>query len=158
MHPKTQASSHRDEAINLDASDPDFARSLRTLGAVQPNEIESQSSRYSAVLHSKSSSRNPLSTSGPPIMPTPSNNPALQILAARQKWQDLADYEAGEYGRRGFKGRELLDAGTLRRVLTLRDRRGIADEKIEEMLELKRGTVKKLGPKGLVGISELNVE
>ncbi|KAL8807875.1 MAG: hypothetical protein Q9223_001926 [Gallowayella weberi] len=40
VHPQTQAAGSRDESINLDASDPDFARSLRSLGPILSRRSE----------------------------------------------------------------------------------------------------------------------
>ncbi|KAF2148774.1 hypothetical protein K461DRAFT_324252 [Myriangium duriaei CBS 260.36] len=167
VHPQPHAAPKRDEAINLDASDPDFARSLRSLGAVQPNPTQSPSSRFSAMLDSKTPQATnsayanaPIAAArgGPPVGPDPRMNPALQVLDAREKWQALADREAGEFGRRGFEGRELMDVGTLRRALILRDRRGVGEERIEQMLELKKGTLRRLGGQGVVGVSEMGVD
>ncbi|PNS21964.1 hypothetical protein CAC42_562 [Sphaceloma murrayae] len=170
VYPESQATDTRTEAVNLDASDPDFARSLRSLGAVQPNPTLSTSSRFSGVLAGKGGARNPLEATsteprggnagsnfgegiraaagGPPVGPDPRNNPALMVLKARERIAEEADREAGEMGRRGFQGRRFLDVGTIRQALSLRER-GVAEEKVEDMLEVKKGTLRLLGTKGV---------
>ncbi|KAF4549696.1 Hypothetical protein D9617_20g027520 [Elsinoe fawcettii] len=180
VHPQTQATPTRNEAINLDSSDPDFARSLRSLGAVQPNPTMSPSSKFSDVLASRAGARNPSDATptqpragsaesayansevrgvqgGPPVGPDPSKNPALMILRARERIAAEAEKEAGEMGRRGFEGRRFLDVGTIRQALSLRER-GMADEKVESMLELRKGTVATLGRRGTVGPAEMSVD
>lgn len=132
-------------AINLDASDPDFARSLRKLGAVQPNPTQSHSSVF------PSHQQNPSMKN---IFPDPRKNPALLVLDSRNKIQDAADAEFLEAGRRGFEGRQFLDVGTLRHILMLRER-GVRESKIENDLGLKAGVVARLGPVGLVGTTTM---
>lgn len=78
-------------------------------------------------------------------------NPALLVLEARRRLAEQAETEAEQVGRRGFKGREFVDVMTLRRALALRDERGMSTEQIEDTLQLRRGTMAKLGPKGVVG-------
>ncbi|KAL2055845.1 hypothetical protein ABVK25_004089 [Lepraria finkii] len=46
VHPQSQASATKDESISLDASDPDFAASRRSLGPVQPSSTLSNSSTF----------------------------------------------------------------------------------------------------------------
>ncbi|KAG8624942.1 hypothetical protein KVT40_006693 [Elsinoe batatas] len=177
VHPEPSATSSRSEAINLDASDPDFARSLRSLGAVQPNPTLSPSSKFSDVLSSKAGARNPTAgptqpragsaqsayantdvrgvQGGPPVGPDPARNPALMILKARERIAAEAEREAGEMGRRGYEGRRFMDLGTIRQALSLRER-GVGEEKVESMLELRRGTLGVLGRKGVVGVVEMS--
>ncbi|TKX20168.1 hypothetical protein C1H76_7669 [Elsinoe australis] len=176
VYPESQATITRTEGVNLDASDPDFARSLRTLGAVQPNPTMSPSSKFSDVLASKSGARNPSeatptepragsagsnfgdsiqrASGGPPVGPDPRSNPALMILRARERIAEEAEREIGEMGRRGFEGRRFLDVGTIRQALSLRER-GLGQEKVEGMLEVKKGTLDMLGRRGLVGAVEM---
>lgn len=60
-----------------------------------------------------------------------------------------ADREFESIGRRGARGRSFLDVVTLRQVLVLRER-GVEEEEIERRLELKGGTVGRLGGRGVV--------
>ncbi|MCJ1258981.1 hypothetical protein MMC24_006815 [Lignoscripta atroalba] len=185
VHPKTHASSTRDEAIspnsknpslnllflhpaiNLDAADPDFARSLRSLGPVTPNPMLSNSSTFNAAQQSQSQSQ-PHSQSqsqshphqGPPgapqpsypnQYPNPSTNPALQVLTARSALADEAEAEFAQTGRRGAEGRRFLDVVLIRQALMLRDEQGMREEEIERRLGLKKGVIRRLGAKGVVG-------
>lgn len=72
------------------------------------------------------------------------------VLEARSRIQDAADNEFLNAGRTGFGGRQFLDVGVVRQVLLMRER-GIESSQIEKKLDLKSGTVAKLGPEGLVG-------
>ncbi|KAL8879042.1 MAG: hypothetical protein Q9198_003269 [Flavoplaca austrocitrina] len=78
VHPQSQASGSRDEsnntpiAINLDASDPHFAKSLRSLGPVQPSSTLSNSSTFSPTSPSHPSSPPTNTTSN---LPQPSPKP-----------------------------------------------------------------------------------
>ena len=158
VHPEPYAAPTRNAAIDQDASDPVFAQSLRSLGPVRPTDTRPPSSRFTQVLADKSH-RSSISAApnGPPVTPDPSSNPAIQLLVHRQRWQDLADHEAGEGGRTGFVGRELMVATTLRRALTMRDN-GKADSAIESALDLKAGTMARLGPPGMIGVTEVGRE
>jgi len=150
VHPRPQARGSRDEAINLDASDPDFARALRSIGPVDPQ------SNYAS--HSSSSPESPrqgLPGSPQPshaqVFPDPSRNPAIQILTAREKLAHSAEEEFAQAGRIGHSGRQFLDVVTIRQILMLRDERNVNEGEIEKRLGLKKGIVAKLGPKGVVG-------
>lgn len=74
-------------------------------------------------------------------------NPAIRVLEAREAAQGRAERE---FTGRGREGREFLDVGVVRQILVLRDKRGLSDEQVEKQLELKRGIVARLGPKGMV--------
>ncbi|KAH0344466.1 hypothetical protein KCU83_g8342, partial [Aureobasidium melanogenum] len=151
VHPQARASGQRSEEINLDASDPDFARSLRQLGAVQPNPTLSPSSTFAA--HPSSHFPNAYGQQGNNTTAPPQRlNPALRVLQARAELAGEAEREFLEAGKRGSAGRRFLDVGTLRNVITLRDQRNMSAAEIERTLGLRSGTVAKLGPKGVVGI------
>ncbi|GAB7357157.1 hypothetical protein MBLNU459_g8150t1 [Dothideomycetes sp. NU459] len=141
VRPRAHASAGRDEAINLDASDPDFAASLRQLGAVQPNPTLSPSSLF------PSSPSNQRSASFPSA-PDPRKNPAIMVLEARARLQDEAEREFMAAGRRGHGGRRFLDVGVVRQALLMRER-GMADADIERHLGLGAGVVGELGAKGI---------
>ena len=143
--------------INLDASDPDFARSLRQLGAVQPNPTLSPSSTFAA--HPSSHFPNPYGQQGANTTAPPQRlNPALRVLQARAELAGEAEREFLEAGKRGSAGRRFLDVGTLRSVVTMRDERGMSNEEIERVLGLRSGAVAKLGPKGVVGVEGIQLD
>ena len=144
VRPQPQATGARSDEINLDASDPDFARSLRSLGPVQPNPTMSPTSAFNPD--------DPASTSKKPVGPDPRNNPALAVLDARARLQDEAEREFMEAGKRGHEGRQFLDVYTLRQMLTMRDERGAGAGQIEKALGLRRGCVERLGERGVVGL------
>lgn len=54
-----------------------------------------------------------------------------------------------EIGKKGFEGRKFVDVGSIRDALSLRES-GLSEGEIEKRLGLKRGSVKKLGPSGVV--------
>ena len=133
------------KAINRDAADPDFARSLRSLGPVTPSPTFSNSSVFNSAQQN---------TSGypqPQMFPSAATNPALQILDARNRLTDAAEAEFSEMGRRGFQGKQFLDVVLIRQALMMRDEKGMADTEIEKTLGLKNGVVARLGRKGTVG-------
>lgn len=141
VKPTPYASGGRDESINLDASDPDFAQSLRSIGPVQPNPTLSPTSAF-----------NP-NQSARPAGPDPRQNPAVLVLDARARLQGQAEIEFMEAGKRGHEGREFLDVYTIRQILQLRDGHGQSAERIEQKLGLKKGVVERLGAKGVVGLT-----
>ncbi|EON62576.1 hypothetical protein W97_01800 [Coniosporium apollinis CBS 100218] len=155
VRPQARASETRNEAINLDASDPAYAASLRSLGAVNPHPHFSPSSTSpfdpSATSSTATSSpyASPLHQSS--SHPTPINS-ALVMLAARDRLAQEAEREFDEVARRGrgAQGRQFLDVGLLRHVLMLRDEKGLSGEEIERRLGLRKGIVGRLGAKGVV--------
>lgn len=144
-------------AINLDASDPDFARSLRQLGAVQPNPTMSPSSTFPHPGNQNRGGDGAAAQFGAgnpyPVGPDPRKNPALTVLAARSRIQDEADAEFLEAGKKSFVGRRYVDVGIIRQILLMRER-GVAPREIEKQLDLKSGVVEKLGAQGVVAIVE----
>jgi len=153
-------------AINLDASDPQYAANLRRIGVVNPNPFFAPpaSDPHQAVpsYHSGSTiSTNPRpsgsagaeATSPPPPNFFPAadigSNPALRILQSRQQLQDEAERELDQIGRRGFEGRKFVDIGSIRDAISLRDG-GMATVDIEKRLGMKTGSVAKLGIRGVV--------
>ncbi|KAL8767309.1 MAG: hypothetical protein Q9209_006147 [Squamulea sp. 1 TL-2023] len=154
VHPQPQASSNRDETINLDASDPHFARSLRSLGPVQPSSTLSSSSTF---YPSEPSSPQNHSQAEPQIFPNPLLNPALQILSRRSELAQEAEEEFTRL-RGGGEGRRFLDVVKIREVLAMRDGKGMSEREIEERLGLRRGVVEKLGRRGVVSEAGLGGE
>ncbi|KAI9815975.1 MAG: hypothetical protein M1827_001967 [Pycnora praestabilis] len=167
VYPRAQASGSRNEGINLDASDPDFAASLRSLGVVQPNPTQSNSSTFNTSPFSSqpggsgmpspttSPHANGPNRNGPQIFPNPATNPALLVLRARDELAAEAEEEFLAVGRRGHKGRRFLDVVMVRQVLMLRDEKGMEEGEIERKLGLRRGVVGRLGERGVVGDTSL---
>lgn len=148
VRPQPHAAGSRSEEINLDASDPDFARSLRSLGAVQPNPTMSPTSVFPHPSNPNNSIQAPN-----PRAPDPRKNPAIMVLDARSKLQELAEVEFLEAGRRG-RGRQFLDIYTIRQILIMRDERGQNAAEIEKALGLKEGVVDRLGVPGVVQLAQ----
>lgn len=143
VRPQPRAAPARSEAINLDASDPDFARSLRSLGPVQPNPTLSPSSAFGQR------------GAGGAGAPDPRKNPAIAVLEARAELQRKADAEQEARAKqgRGFVGKEFLDVFDLRQVVFERDVKGRGEREIERRLGLKEGVVAKLGGEGVLGLA-----
>ncbi|EGP88547.1 unnamed protein product [Zymoseptoria tritici ST99CH_1A5] len=146
VKPSPHASGTRDAAINLDASDPDFAQSLRNLGPVQPNPTLSPSSAFPSQHSSVQGQR--------PTAPDPRKNPAVMVLTARSKLQEEAEAEFMESGTRGHAGRQFLDVYTIRQILTMRDEKRQSAAAIEKRLGLKPGVVERLGAAGVVALAQ----
>ena len=139
-------------AINLDARDPVLASRLHSLGAVQPNPHYSASSTSSFDPRRNESATLPSDMMNAPpqnMFPDPGDNPALRVLEARQRIQDEADQELANMGRKGFAGRNYVDAGVIQLAL-MRRARGEPDARIEEALMMKKGRLGVLG-RGIVG-------
>lgn len=139
--------------IDLDGRDPQLAAHLRTLGPVRPNptySLSSTSSPSSAVTEPSASSTHDYPSDAPSTIPSPRNNPALAILAARQRVQDEHERDKVESGKKGWKGRRYVDVGTLRKALVLRDEKGMKAAEIERALDLREGFVAGLGRQGVV--------
>lgn len=138
-------------AIALDASDPDFARSLRSLGPVQPNSTLSNSSTFSNELPNTAGSKSSPNQQHPQFFPDESQNPALLVLKARERLQQEAEAEFAKTSRSDAGGKRFLDVGTIRQVLAMRDEKGKSDTDIEKSLGLAGGVVRALGRRGVVG-------
>ena len=85
---------------------------------------------------------------GPRFPPPAARNATLGALEARRLLQERADAEF-EDSATGTRGREFLDASTLRHILGLRAR-GTPAREIEARLRLKPGVVARLGTQGVV--------
>ncbi|KAL8714576.1 MAG: hypothetical protein Q9220_001524 [cf. Caloplaca sp. 1 TL-2023] len=130
--------------INLDASDPDFARSLRSLGPVQPSSTLSNSSTFDPSQYSHQQNQYT-----PQIFPNPALNPALQVISRRNELAREAEAEFAQLQGQGG-GRKFLDVARIREILMLRDGKGMSEGEIEKRLGLQKGLVAKLGAKGVV--------
>lgn len=89
------------------------------------------------------------------LFPNPSSNPAVTLLEARKRIVEEAEREFEDVGRlgKGRRGRRFLDVGLMRKILILRDEKGVGSGEIEEMLGLDRGVVERLGGRGIVGVA-----
>ena len=134
------------KVINRDASDPHFAASLRSLGPVTPSSTLSNSSRFPA---SSTPSILPSSASQQ-VFPNPSQNPAVQVLTARENLAKEAEAEFARVRYEGGGGRKFLDVMTIRQVLMFRDEKRLAGADIEKKLGLAAGTVDRLGPRAVI--------
>jgi hypothetical protein len=137
-------------AFEKDGADPDFARSLRSLGAVNPQPMYSHSSTfYPSREQPRGASLS--ESSQYPTFPSPALNPAIQVIDARSRLEQAAEDDFGQMGRKGYPGKEFLDVVLIRQALMLRDDKGLDDKEIEKRLELKSGVMARLGRKGIVG-------
>ncbi|KAI7490045.1 hypothetical protein KC351_g882, partial [Hortaea werneckii] len=139
VKPQARATGSRDEAINLDASDPDFAQSLRSIGPVQPNPTLSPTSAFP----NPGNPNKNLTQAPRPLGPKPRENPTLVALDSRAKLQEAADAEFQMAGKRGHEGRQFLDVYMIRQILIERDVQGRSAEEIERKMGLKRGVVER---------------
>ncbi|PGH10287.1 hypothetical protein GX51_00044 [Blastomyces parvus] len=148
FHSKEKASAVRSEAIDLDARDPHFAASLRSIGPVTPNPFNQPLNPQ----HQQS-----LSTVFPPTSPatatSTSTNAALLVLSSRAELEKAAARELESVGRPNHPGREFLDVVSIRQILAMRDKEGVSEEVIEKQFRLKKGVVGSLGRKGIVGLA-----
>ncbi|KAI1358731.1 hypothetical protein F5Y08DRAFT_321171 [Xylaria arbuscula] len=162
----------KDETIRSDGQDPDFdlnastnpaySERLRQMGVATPFPTLSNSSTAGPYLSpspstytqtssslsppSQAPSRSPPpnSTTRTSFYPPPSQNRTLNALEARRDLQARAEAEFKDPSR----GREFLDAGTLRKALLLQHR-GMSASEIEARLRLKSGVAARLGPRGV---------
>ena len=132
------------QAVNLDASDPQFAASLQSLGPVTPSSTLSNSSHFPSVPSTRPSKPDQR------IFPDPSQNPAVLVLTARDNLAREAEAEFARVRYEGERKRRFLDIITVRQVLMMRDEKHMAEADIEQKLGLEDGVVKRLGKKGVV--------
>ena len=135
-------------AINLDASDPQFAASLRSLGPVTPASTLSNSSHFSPSPSSTASDQAP--NLPQQTFPDPSKNPAIQVLAARKTLSEAAEAEFARVRYEGGGARKFLDVITIRQILMCRDEKQMDSAEIEKKLGLASGAVGRLGRKGII--------
>lgn len=127
---------------------PAFSARLRQMGAVQPNPLFSNSS--TAGPRGDSGSGDPQHQAPPPPnWPSARDNGTLGVLEARRRLEEQADAEMEQMGRASDRGKELLDVGTIRRVLLMRQQ-GATDGDIEKRFHLRPGVVRRLGKPGVV--------
>lgn len=134
-----------------DSLQPGLAERLRQIGVVQPNPTFSPSSTASPT-SSQPATQEPGGGGGGgvdgPVFPSPSNNAVLSALEARERLSREAEEEFEGLGLSGGQGRRFLTSGMIRDVLVMRER-GASDADIEHRFNLRRGVVRKLGPRSL---------
>ncbi|KAK2745851.1 hypothetical protein FQN57_003464 [Myotisia sp. PD_48] len=141
------SSTTRSEAIDLDARDPDFAASLRSLGPVTPNPTFSNSSIFNQAQQQILQQQQQLkSTTNVGAV----SNPALLTLSSRQRLTDEAQKEFESIGKQSHAGRQYLDVITIKQVLGMREQAGTTREMVERQFRLRPGVLEALGPKGVV--------
>lgn len=141
---KLQSSVTSQVVLNPSVSKPKNAESLSSSTSSQQ-----QLSATSTILDS---ARN-ISSQVLPNLKT--NNSAVALLIARNKFSKEAEAEFANIGKSGSKRRRYLDLDTVTQILILRDTKGgLGNEEIERRLELGDGVVKLLGQKGVIGIVE----
>ena len=151
-------------AISLDARDPHFAASLRSLGPVQPNSTMSNTSTF----HPQQSSNSPLPGLGQAqddlpyhtanVFPDPKQNPALEVLEARTRILEEAEREHARARVGEDTGRRFLDIGLIRQILVMRDRKGMRPSDIDRDLGLKKGVVDSLSSVGEARVGKTTAE
>ncbi|KAK2871787.1 hypothetical protein FQN49_002827 [Arthroderma sp. PD_2] len=142
-HSQEKASATRSEAIDLDARDPDFDASLRSIGPVTPTPTLSRSSTFNQAPQRGAPSPSRLHQAD-------SANPSLLILSSRTRISAEAEAELDSLGRQGHMGRRFVDVVSLKQILSMRDEQGVSDGVIERRFGLKKGALATLGPKGVV--------
>ncbi|KAL2271018.1 hypothetical protein VTJ83DRAFT_389 [Remersonia thermophila] len=169
--PSQQAFYTKEEALRADAAatgtnlsqdpdfiSPDFAARLHKMGIVQPNPFWSPSSIANPFpsgatppgLGQQQPSQAPTpGATAKPIFPPPPRNVTLGALEARRRLEARAAEELERRGRSSDPGAELLDVGTIKRLLVMREA-GTPEGDIEARLRLRPGVVKRLGGKGVV--------
>ncbi|KAL1839422.1 hypothetical protein VTJ49DRAFT_1523 [Mycothermus thermophilus] len=160
-----------DPSKDPDFISPDFAARLHKMGIVQPNPLWSPSSianpfpsgappprlaqqqppqKQPHQPHQPQPSGAPTpGTTTEHIFPPPSRNVTLGVLEARRRLEARAAEELERRGRSSDPGAELLDVGTIKRVLAMREA-GTPEGDIEARLRLRPGVVERLGGRGVV--------
>ena len=138
-------------AIDLDARDPHFAASLRSIGPVIPKPTFSHSSTFRLSPQLPKSEHGVPSPSSSSVFSDSSANPALLALNSRARITKEAEQEAESFGRSNHTGRKYLDVLTIRQILNTRDQQNLNNLEIERLLRLKSGVVDQLGKKGIYG-------
>lgn len=73
------------------------------------------------------------------------------VLAARQRFQEEADTELENLGRKGFPGRKFLDVSAIRQALLLLQE-GESEGVVEKRLGLRKGRLGVLGKRVVEGV------
>jgi hypothetical protein len=144
-----RADAPNQETVATEFMSPQFAARLKELGAVQPNPLFSNSSTAGPRGQQSGDPSTQYQFPPPPNWPSARDNATLGVLEARRRLEEQAQAEMESMGRSSDKGKELLDVGTIRRVLLLRQQ-GVGDGEIEKRFGLRSGVVRRLGPPEVV--------
>lgn len=154
VHPSPQAeppSSTRSEHIDLDARDPHFGSALRQAGIARrvPQHAASPEAAFPTSSMPPAAQQSP----GQQVFPSssPSTNPAIAIVEARERIAKRFEEESESLGRGSFQGRTLISAREIKEALRLRDEGGRSPEEVEKQMRLRSGIISQLGPPGVVG-------
>jgi hypothetical protein len=136
-------SDQKSEHIDLDGRDPHFGSALRKIGVAKSvSETRPHEDAFPTSSQPMSSGQN--------IFPSNTNNPAMLLVQAREKFGKQFEAETDGRGRAGFPGRTLLSAKEIKEVFTLRDDGGKTSQHIEKELRLKAGILDHLAAKDIV--------
>jgi hypothetical protein len=154
VHPSPQSeppSTSRSEYIDLDARDPHFGSALQRAGVAR--RVPQHSASAQATFPTSSMPPAGQQAPGQQIFPSnsPSTNPAIAIVYARERIAKRFEQESESLGRGSFQGRTLLSAKDIKDALRLRDEGGQSDGEVEKQMRLQSGILSKLGPRGVVG-------
>lgn len=154
VHPSPQAeppSPTRSEHIELDARDPQFGSALQRAGIARrvPRHSAPPESAFPTSSIPPAAQQSP----GQHIFPSssPSANPAIAIVEARERIAKRFEEESESLGRGSFQGRTLITAREIKEALRLRDEGGKSAGEVEKQMRLKPGIISQLGPPGVVG-------
>jgi hypothetical protein len=79
-------------------------------------------------------------------------NPALLVLRARESLQRAYDEEQEALGRKGFAGRQFMEAARINEALKMR-KVGVPDNEIEKRLGLAKGAVGRIGSMNVIDVA-----
>ena len=154
VHPSPQVeppSSTRSEHIELDARDPQFGSALQRAGIARrvPQHSASKENAFPTSSMPPAAQQSP----GQQVFPSssPSTNPAIAIVQARDSIAKRFEEESESLGRGSFQGRTLITAREIKEALRLRDEGGKSAGEVEKQMRLKAGIISQLGPPGVVG-------
>ncbi|KAF2437179.1 hypothetical protein EJ08DRAFT_691480 [Tothia fuscella] len=183
VHPSTGPSEVKDDAINLDASDPQYASNLHKLGIVNPQtqfshpsdpQRQSQSQGQSQSQSQSPSAQSPIASSptahAPDFYSPPTSNPTSNhpfqdqysmnpssnpALLILKARQELQDKADREADMVGRRGFEGKEFVEVHLVREALRMRGerVEDAVIERKLGLKGGVVRRLGGRGVVEVA-----
>jgi hypothetical protein len=144
-------SSNKSEHIDLDARDPHFGSALRQAGIARRVPQHTSATDQSTF---PTSSVPPAAQQAPDqnIFPSQSasTNPAIALVAARERWAALYNSDNDNLGRPNYEGRQLLTIREVKDVLRAREDGSKSLREMEKTMRLKPGILDKLGREGVV--------
>ena len=131
----------------MDATDPQFAQSLRSLGPVQPASTLSNSSSFNPSAPPAQSSAG----SQQQIFPNPALNPSLQVMVARERIEKEIQAETTLYNAGKQVKRKYMDIGTIKKALAMSEAK-TPFSVVEDKLSLQRGSVERMRAGTVIGL------